>query len=97
MWFRVHAVIKILELEWRVFVLSLPISEFHCIRVLATHNYNISQWCNSCFCSFSIPTSRIKFLLLVDQGMICGVCAVVLVSKAWTEYSGTSIMDPPSS
>ena len=49
--------------------------------VLATHNYNISQWWNagmgntdtlhpnSCFCSFSIPTHlkyfRIKFLLLV--------------------------------
>ena len=46
-------------------------------RVLATHNYNVSQWWNagmgntdtlhpnSCFCSFSIPTSRIKFLLLI--------------------------------
>ena len=59
------------ELGWRVSV--LPIPAFHCILCTC----NNSQWWNagmgntdtlhpnSCSCSFSIPTSRIKFLLLV--------------------------------
>ena len=55
------------ELGWRVSVLPIPAFTVHCVH--ATHNG--SQWWNagmgntdtlhpnSCFCSFSIPTSEI--------------------------------------
>ena len=60
------------ELGWRVSVLPNP-AFHHCDYLLQVHSI---QWNagmgntdtlhpNSCFCSFSIPTTRIKFWLLV--------------------------------
>ena len=67
--------------NWDGGYLYYPFLHSTVYRVLATHNYNISQWWdagmgntdtlhpNSCLCSFSIPTSKRIFLEFV------GACA----------------------